>query len=172
MVETYIAVGKLLKPHKLAGAFRFMLSRNLKSNKKLPKHFMVLQKGAYLPYFVHEVELTGFNEGLLKLEEINTPEQARSFAGQELYLTEKEVNTYFTKDAETLDFLVGYVVLNEEKVELGKITEIMETPAQVLATILHNGREVMIPLVDDFIVDINKRRKVIAVNLPEGLLDL
>ncbi len=172
MVETYIAVGKLLKPHKLAGAFRFMLSRNLKTNKKFPKHFMVLQKGAYLPYFVQEVELTGFNEGLLKLEEINTPEQARSLTGHELYLTEKEMNTYFTKDAETLDFLVGYVVLNEEGVELGKLTEVMETPAQVLATIQHNGREVMIPLVDDFILEINKRRKVITVNLPEGLLDL
>ncbi|MFN8286139.1 MAG: ribosome maturation factor RimM [Chitinophagales bacterium] len=172
MVQTYTPVGKLLKPHKLAGAFRFMLSRNLKSNKKFPKHFMLLQKGSYLPYFVQSVEFTGFNEGLLKLEEINTPEQARVWTGHELYLSEKDIKTFFEKDAEGFDFLIGYVAVTEEGVEIGAIAEIMETPAQVLATVKHNSREVMIPLVDDFIVELNKRKKQIVLSLPEGLLEL
>lgn len=172
MAADYISVGKLIKPHKLGGAFRFMLSRTLKSNRRFPKHFMLLHKGSYLPYFVESLELTGLNEGLLKLEEINTPEAARNFSGSELYLAENEVKNLFTKNAETLDFLIGYIAVDEVTGELGPIGEIMETPAQVLATIRHAGREVIVPLVDDFIVAINKRKKQIVLKLPEGILDL
>ncbi len=48
----------------------------------------------------------------------------------------------------------------------------MERPAQTLLSIVYGGEEVLIPLVDDFIVDIKPRKKELYLDLPEGLLNL
>lgn len=172
MAEEYISVGKLGKPHGIAGAFRFLLHRQLKSKAKFPKHFLLHIKGSYLPWFIAEAELTGFDNGLLKFEDITSPEKARTYSGCELFLTEKDVNTYFRKDAEGYNFLKGYQVSDETAGPLGALLEVEETPAQLLITVDYSGREVLIPLVDDFIVELNKRKKTLLLNLPEGLLDL
>jgi 16S rRNA processing protein RimM len=36
----------------------------------------------------------------------------------------------------------------------------------------HNGKEVLIPVNSPFITRINKSKKMITVNLPEGFLDI
>ena len=71
MAEQHISVGKLGKPHGLSGAFRFLLHRELKSKKKFPNHFFILQKGNFLPWFIKEIEWLGFDSGFILFEEIN-----------------------------------------------------------------------------------------------------
>jgi 16S rRNA processing protein RimM len=170
--EQHIPVGKLGRPHGISGAFRFQLTRTLKSLKKLPKHFLLEAKGGLVPFFLTSIELHGWNQGLLKLEGICTPEVAKQFSGSKLYLTENDVKLFFEKDVETLDYLLGYTLLNGYDDKVGIVNELIETPAQILAIISGNGKNYTIPLVDDFIVEINKRKKEIRMNLPEGLLDI
>lgn len=172
MAEEYISVGKLGKPHGIAGAFRFLLHRQLKSKAKFPKHFLLHIKGSYLPWFVTEVELTGLSDGLIRFEDVTTPEKARIYSGCELFLSEKDTNAYFKKDAEGLNYLKGYQVSDQTAGPLGPLLEVDETPAQILITIDYKGREVLIPLVDEFIIELNKRKKTLLLDLPEGLLDL
>ena len=170
--EKYIPVGKLGKPHGLSGAFRFLLSNELKSKKKTPKYFMVEQRGSFLPWFINKIEWLGFNEGLISFEEITSVEKAKEHNRKELFLTEKDFELFFKKNAEGLNYLIGYKASEESNGELGIIKEIIENPGQVLCSVVKDGNELFIPLVDEFIVDINKRKKEIIFNLPEGLLDL
>ena len=167
-----IAVGKLGKPHGVNGAFRFYMHRELKNNKKQPKHFMLLQKGSMLPWFISKIQWLAYNEGLIHFEDITTPEQAKQFAGSELYLSEKDASTYFKKEDEGFDYLTGYTAIDEETGVIGLIEEVIENPAQILLQVNRNGNEVLIPLVDDFVVEINEAEKEILLTLPEGLLDL
>ena len=53
---------------------------------------------------------------------------------------------------------------------LGPIDEIMELPGQVLVVLQFNGEEVLIPLVDDLVLDLDKRKKKIVFAVPEGLI--
>lgn len=170
--EAYIPVGKLGRPHGISGAFRFQLTRTLKSNKKLPKYFLLEDKGRMTPYFVSSVEFQSWDEGLLKLEGIDAPETAKKFSGTALYLKEKDVAILFNKDAESVDYLVGYQLIDETAGNIGTIEELMETPAQLLAVIKGAKKEYTIPLAEDWIVEINKRKKEIRMDLPDGLLDL
>ncbi|MCW5909044.1 MAG: 16S rRNA processing protein RimM [Chitinophagales bacterium] len=170
--EHYIPVGKLGKPHGISGAFRFRLSRVLKKIRKLPPYFCMEQKGNPVPFFVSRFEMKNFEEGLINFEEITTPEQAKQYSGSELLLTEKEIKLYFEKDAESIDYLIGYRLTDEQAGEVGTVIELLETPAQVLAIVKGNRKDYTIPLADDFIVEIDELKKQIHVNLPEGLLDL
>ena len=47
-----------------------------------------------------------------------------------------------------------------------------EYPQQLMAVIDIAGREVLVPLNDQLITDIDKDAKIIRMQIPEGLLDL
>ena len=167
-----IAIGKLGKPHGISGAFRIYMQRELKNAKKFPPHFLVLEKGSLLPWFVTKVEWIGYNEGFIWFEDITTPEKAKLYSGRELFLSEKEVNSYFKKNAVGYEYLIGYTAIDEESGTIGTITEVIENPGQILLSIKGDEKEYLVPLADDFIVDVNDKKKELLLSLPEGLLDL
>lgn len=168
--EGYIPVGKLGRPHGISGAFRFHLERSLKSGKKFPEYFVVEVKGRKIPFFVSEIELQTPDGGLIKLEGIVTPEVAKAYSGSKLFLKEMDANLYFSKNAESIDYLIGYAVVDKVEGEVGTIINLLDTPAQVLAEVSGNGRHYTIPLVEDWIVEINNQKRQIYMSLPDGLL--
>ena len=171
-IENYIPIGKLIKPHKLSGAFRFFVDRDLKSKKRVPEHFMLNINGNYLPWFVKDIEWIAAGEGIILFEDVSTPEKAKQYAGSELFLSESEITQYFKSESKTIDYLIGYSVLLKDKSELGHIEEIFETPGQTLLSIKHDGKEILIPFVADFVVKINKPKRELILDLPEGLVEL
>ena len=169
MPDNYISVGILRKPHGLSGAFSFVLSRELKSLKKYPTHFFLEVRGTYIPYFVSKIDFKDIFGGYINFEDVNKVEEAKSLVNSELYLKEKTISTFFKKAADEYGFLIGYTAYDKE-MELGPVQGILSHPAQILAEIDVNGTEVLIPLVDDLVIEIDKRKKRIVFDVPEGLI--
>ncbi|MBS1622971.1 MAG: 16S rRNA processing protein RimM [Bacteroidetes bacterium] len=165
----HISVGILRKPHGLSGAFNFSLTRELKSVKKHPAHFFIEGKGGFIPYFIVSFDLKDMFTGLLTFEDIDSVEKAKQMTGCELYLDEKTVGSLFKKDQDDYGFLIGYQAWDGERA-LGTVAAIEEMPGQVLAVIDMAGEEVMVPLVDDLVAEVDKRKKKIVFELPEGLV--
>jgi 16S rRNA processing protein RimM len=169
MADNYTSVGILRKPHGLSGAFNFTLTRELKSLKKHPTHFFIEGKGGFIPYFVASFDPSDMFKGLIRFEEISKVEQAKVIAGSELYLDSKTVTSFFKKDVDDYGFLIGYMAYDQDR-ELSQIEAIETLPGQVLAVLTLDGEEVMIPLVDDLVLDIDKRKKKIVFAVPDGLI--
>ena len=167
----FIPIGKIKKPHALAGAFHLVLTRQLKNYDKIPPHFYLLQQGIHAPFFVEEITFTKGDEAIMKLEDINSPEQARHWNAAELFLAEADVKKYFTKAEENYDFLIGYTAY-DGPIPIGEITDIEELPGQVLATLTNQRKTILVPVNDQLITEINKRKRTIVFELPEGLLQL
>lgn len=70
------------------------------------------------------------------------------------------------------DEVIGFEVSDEALGLLGKVTEIQESGVARHLVVDHSGKEIMIPLNGPFIKSLNKSKKRIAVDLPEGFLDL
>jgi 16S rRNA processing protein RimM len=171
MTDGCTSVGKLGKPHGIGGAFRFLLYRTLKS-KKLPPHFLLNEKGQYIPYFVIKVELIEWNSGIIKFEEITNPETARLYSGSELFLSDHDAEKYFMPETSNGDDLLGFTVKEQTLGMVGKVVEITDMPAQILLTVRSEKGEHIIPLADDFVISISNTQKIITLKLPAGLLDL
>ena len=169
MTDSHTSVGILRKPHGLSGAFNFTLTRELKSLKKHPTHFFIEVKGGFVPYFIAAFDPKDMFTGLLRFEEVNSVEQAKLLAGSDLYLDGKTITSLFKKDVDDYGFLIGYLAYDGDS-ELAPIESIETLPGQVLAVLTLNGEEVMIPLVDDLVVEIDKRKKKIIFAVPEGLI--
>ena len=76
----------------------------------------------------------------------------------------------FSSKSSPINFL-NYEVVENDKV-LGKIVEVIEQPHQVLCRIDFNGKEAFIPLHEETIVKIDKKKQQVIVELPEGLLEI
>lgn len=170
-MSNYIAIGKIKKPHGLSGAFHFSLQRMLKNPQKWPPHFFLEISGSFQPFFVQEWTETAPLSGFVKVEEIDSPEMARTHNNADIWVTEEHAKKFFVKSEDEYSWLIGFTAYNGDQL-LGQIVSLMELPAQLLAAIDFQGKEVLAPLTDELIEKIDKRKKVVVLHLPEGLLDL
>lgn len=66
---------------------------------------------------------------------------------------------------------IGYGIRDRQGHFLGKILRIESWPAQDMLIVQYGEDEKMIPLTDNFLVDILEDRQEFIMDLPEGLLD-
>ena len=68
----------------------------------------------------------------------------------------------------------GWRVVDERTGTIGEICGFLENPAQSLLEVNVIGRDkpVLVPVVDDIVLDVDIDRQEVRVSLPNGLLDL
>lgn len=128
----------------------------------------------YLEDTLHHIERVRYqnNMVILKLSEIDNRNQAEAQKGKDVFITEAELRelpegTYYIRD------LLGANVVQDDGTLLGVLTDVIQNSAQDLYEVeLENKKKVLIPVVDDFVLDINPEEKKITVKLIDGLLDL
>lgn len=127
------------------------------------------RSGSQLPYFVEMAKARSADEVLLKLEGVNTREQATALLHRQVWLKREDFDKHAAGNAPIS--LLGFVVVEAGK-PLGTIKEVIEQPHQLLVTIEMQGKEVLIPLHEESLLGIDKRKKQVVVQLPDGLLEL
>lgn len=111
------------------------------------------------------------NMVILKLQGIDDRSAAEAARGRELFITENDLpeleeGEYYVRD------LIGMTVKENGEV-LGKVTDVLQNTAQdVFEVERDGGRQLLIPRVDEFILDIDIKTRQIQVKLPEGLTEL
>ena len=91
---------------------------------------------------------------------------AMSLKGKTVFIDRNDAKlprgAYFLQD------IVGATVIDELGKEIGKITEIMETPASRVY-VVQGESEHLIPAVPEFILSADAERGIVKVHLIEGL---
>lgn len=122
-----------------------------------------------VPYFIQSVSAKA-DKAFVKFEEINDIDKASELKGVSLFLPKSE-RPKLARGEFYNDEVVGFEVMEEENV-LGKINDIMEAGPNRFLVMDHNGKEVLIPVNGPFIKSVNKSKRRVTVELPEGFLDL
>lgn len=167
----YSKVGKIRNTHGLEG--NVIIKHDFEGVnvfKNLDHIFIELLKGSFIPYFIGDKKQLDKTEVLIKLEEVDSVEEARFILNKEVWI-EKELFKKIKPKNVDLDF-VGFSIIDLKFKNLGKIEQLMEMPKQVLAVVTYQGKEVLIPLIDQTIISIDPHKKEIHVDLPEGLLGI
>ncbi|MDR1725390.1 MAG: ribosome maturation factor RimM [Bacteroidales bacterium] len=68
--------------------------------------------------------------------------------------------------------VIGFDVEDTKFGNVGNITEIIDNSPQALFCINHNGKEVLIPIIDQIIKNVDREQKKILISAPEGLIDI
>ncbi|HIX27735.1 MAG TPA: ribosome maturation factor RimM [Candidatus Barnesiella excrementigallinarum] len=168
--EELIKIGRFNKPHGVKGELSFTFTDDVFDRTDCP--YIVCEiEGIFVPFFIEEYRFKNDTTALMKLEDVDDEESARAFSLLDVYFPK---SYYRESDEEEApgDYFIGFTVIDNEMGELGKITSVDDTTENVLFEVDHNGRELLIPAVDEFVNEIDEENRRLYMNIPEGLLDL
>lgn len=169
-MKNYCSIGKLVATFGVHG--ELILKHHLgkkTSLKGLETLFIEDKKDELLPYFIESVKIKSDDELYIKVEGLTSKEAAQKIVQKQVWLVEEEFHKYAGKSAPIS--LLGFHMVQDEQ-DLGEILEVIEQPHQLLCRIDWKGKEALIPLHEETLIKVDKKKKLVMVNLPEGLLDV
>jgi len=102
----------------------------------------------------------------------NEPEEeSDAIIGNDLYLPLKMLpklsgNKFYFHE------VIGFEVEDKRLGFVGEIQSINDTTAQPLFEVLKGDTEILIPMIDHFLVKIDRENKKVMMDLPEGLIEM
>lgn len=99
-------------------------------------------------------------------------DQAEAWRGAVVLARERDLPPV-AEDEFNLDVLLGCTVQYVDTTRLGTLEDIQELAGQIIWYIHdESGHEILLPAVDEFVVDIDVEAGIIVVDPPEGLVEL
>ena len=68
--------------------------------------------------------------------------------------------------------IIGFEILDENGISCGIVKEVNDQTAQHYFILKLEGKDVIIPIIKDWILDLDRENKKIKMQLPDGLLDV
>ncbi len=169
--EEVYKIGLFNKPHGIHGELQFTFTDDIFDRVDCD-YLICLLDGIFVPFFIEEYRFRSDSTALVKLEGIDTAERARMFTNVEVYFPVKHAEE--AEDGElSWNFFIGFRMEDVRHGELGEVVEVDTTTVNTLFVVeQEDGEELLIPAQEEFIVEINQEKKLITVELPEGLLNL
>ena len=174
-MRNYFRIGKIISIHAIKGEVKiFPTTDDIKRFDKLDKFYIVDSDNAgdddFKDLSLYEKETVKYlkNTVVLKIKSIDSIEMATKYIGKNLYVDRDSavglsLNEYYVMD------LIGLKAICNEK-EVGKVVDIMKTKANDIVVVSFNAKEVLVPMVDDYIEAIDLDNALIKFKGLEGLI--
>lgn len=167
--DTCFELGHITKTFGLEGYLTAFIDSDFPENYYEMESVLLEIKGELIPFFIEDYKETSNPQKVNFLfEEIDSFEKAKVLIGAKMYLPE-EVLPDLGENKFYYHEIIGFKVLDTQNNTIGIIKEVYENIGNDFFA-LENDK--LIPIVDDFIVKIDKINKQIIMNLPDGLLEL
>jgi 16S rRNA processing protein RimM len=169
-IEDCFYIGYITKTKGLKGEVQVYFEYDVPADLPLDSVFAEIN-GKLVPFFISTYKLQNNQTGNFYFDDIDTIEKAQTLIRKKLYLL-NSLKPVRDDDEFLITDLKGFMVHDQTVGELGDIIEIHEYPQQFVAVVSYKFKEIMFPLNDDLIVEIDEENGILKVDLPEGLVDL
>ena len=169
--NNYYYLGKITRKFSFKGELIIFLDTDT------PTHYYGLKKiflkvnNSYLPYFISKISKYKNNSARVKFEDVKNESEAMELVNYEIFLPIDELPKLEGKKFYYHE-VVGFKVFDIIQGEVGEVKYINDQTPQHLFVIKSNGKEILIPINDDFIIDLDRKNKIINLKVPEGLLKI
>ncbi len=124
-----------------------------------------------VPFFFESSQLHKSTLLRFKFEDVDTEEDADDLIGADLYLPltllpDLTGNKFYFHE------IIGFAAIDVNFGLIGTITGVNDTTAQAIFEIDREGKQVLVPIIDDFINSLDRDKKEIVLNVPDGLIEL
>lgn len=124
-----------------------------------------------VPFFIENSNLHKGDFLRVKFEDVDSEADADEIIGCEIYLPlnmlpKLEGNKFYFHE------VIGFEIEDQRLGVFGKIVSINDTSAQPLFEVVNGSVEILVPMIDQFLVKIDRENKKVIMNLPEGLVEM
>jgi 16S rRNA processing protein RimM len=104
------------------------------------------------------------------LEGVDSPELAKELLGSNVYASPLVTVKALAKN--DWDEVIGYFIRDITMGAIGQIQDVSQGVGQEFFELKFNGKDIMIPLQESWIKNINAQTKTIEMELPDGFLEV
>ncbi len=160
-------IGVIGKPHGVKGEVSFRFDDDIFDT--VDSDFLILKiDGILVPFFMEEYRFRSDEVALVKFEDVDTQEAAAELTGTEVYFLREHADN--EEGAMPPARIVGYSIEDSNThIIIGIIASVDDSTSNILFE-LEDGK--LIPVAEEWIVEIDNDARKIVMNIPEGLLDL
>ena len=124
-----------------------------------------------VPFFIENSSLHKNDFLRVQFEDVDSEEEADSIIGCEVYLP-LSMLPKLTGNKFYFHEVIGFEIEDKRWGVFGKIVSINDSTAQPLFEVVNGEVEMLIPMVDHFLVKIDRENKKVVMDLPEGLVEM
>ena len=159
--EEVIAIGRITRTHGKRGEIQCLTNNEFWDNADAT--FLILNiDNILVPFRVLDWRGKGSDSLIFQLDHITDEQSAQALIGCQAYMLKSDI----CEEDELLptwQSLVGYRVLDTDQGELGTIVHVDETTINTLITL---DNDQLIPLHEDFIINIDQENELLTICLP------
>ncbi len=164
-------VGFIRKTHGVFGELVLEFEPQFEMSIENADRFFVEIEGLLVPFFVLD---DGFrfkteNSAIIAFDWVDSEKYAKRMVGSSVYLFKNEI--VVLPDESTDSELINFLLVDETLGEIGLIEQIDNYSGNIVITVKYKGKELLVPFNDDFLLHLDKHKKIITLRFPEGLLD-
>lgn len=163
-------IGRLGKPWGHRGELTLHLDRLDPDEFAREGSLFVDIDGQMVPFRISHIQDKG-RDLLIKFEELDDPQAAAILVGCDLYAPPGMLADGSDESWDP-DDLIGLIVSDEAHGELGEVTGMAGTDLNPVMVVLSGEHEILIPIADEIILDVNAEEGTMKVRTPPGLVDL
>lgn len=170
--ENCIVLGYIAKAHALNGTVKAVFDVHDIGEYLDVKSLYLAKKDETLTlYEVKSFQVSTQKFAHLKFASISDRIKAESLVGSTIYFPIEALPEL--KDGHFYYFqVIGFQVMDEELGELGTVSDFADGPSNDIMIMHYKGREVLIPMHEEFVGKADFETKKVFTKLPEGLLDI
>jgi len=124
-----------------------------------------------VPFFIENSSLHKNDFLRVQFEDVDSEEEADSILNCAVYLPlsmlpKLEGNKFYFHE------VIGFEIEDKRLGVFGKIVSINDSSAQPLFEVVNGTVEILVPMIDQFLVKIDRENKKVVMDLPEGLVEM
>ncbi|PQJ75961.1 ribosome maturation factor RimM [Polaribacter gangjinensis] len=169
--EDCFYLGKIVRKHSFKGEVVIKLDTDEPELYQEMESVYVDFGNNLVPFFIEKSSLHKGNQLRVQFEDVYSEADADAILKSDIYLPlsllpKLSGNQFYFHE------IIGFKVIDASFGEVGIIINVNETSAQPLFEIDRDGKEIFIPMVDEFIKKVDRANKTIEVQTPNGLIEL
>ena len=160
-----IQIGKIVKAVGIKGEVKVYSYSNSEERYEEKQHI-------YVENVKYTIEKSRFSKNIatLKLSGIDDRNAAEALKDSDIYIDESDLpvlsdGEYYIRD------MIGITVVDDKGNTIGRLSDVIQNSAQDLYEVeMEDGKKILIPAVEEFILSIDIESKQMNVKLIEGLI--
>mgnify|MGYP000967445885 CR=1 FL=1 len=170
-IEDCFFLGKIVRKYSFHGELLIKLDTDQPELYENLEAVFIDYRNTFIPFFIESSQLHKSDLLRVQFEDVHTEAEADSLLKSDVYLPleflpKLEGNKFYFHE------VIGFNIEDVNFGEVGIIKGVNDSTAQALFEIEKDGKDILIPVNDQFIVKVDRIKKTIIVDTPEGLINL
>ncbi len=139
--------------------------------KKMESVFILLGE-KLVPFFIEALTFRpNSREAYARFQGVDTEERAVQLCGNELYMPLAFLPK-LTGDSFYYHEIEGFEAIDKHMGSIGVVEQVIDLPGNPLLQVKKGYQEILIPLRDEFISQVDREHRKVFLEAPEGLIDI